>query len=139
VTPVFLDTSGLVALVNADDQWHAAAEVVWQKLIETGAPLLTTSLVLIEIGDGLARVQHRQLAVDLYNRLQPSQRIEIVQVTPADESKAWALFRQRTDKQWGMTDCVSMVIMQRRGLTDVFGSDRDFAQAGFTILLQSMT
>ena len=135
MNPVFLDTSGLVAVVNTDDKWHTAAEAAWQSLIASRLPL-TTSLVLIELGDGLARIQYRQLAIDLYDRLQTSPRVEVIQTTPADESQGWELFRQRSDKQWGMTDCISMIIMKQRGITDVFSSDRDFAQAGFNILLQ---
>jgi len=43
VNPVFLDTSGLIALVNTDDQWHAAAEIAWRGLIEAKTPLITTT------------------------------------------------------------------------------------------------
>jgi hypothetical protein len=135
VNPVFLDASGLVAVVNTDDQWHAVAEAAWQNLVASRSQLITTSLVLIEIGDGLSRIQYRQLAVDLYDRLHASHRVEVIQTTPADESQGWELFRQRSDKEWGMTDCSSMVVMRGRGITDVFTSDRDFAQAGFNILL----
>jgi len=34
MTPVFLDTSGLIAVVNTDDQSHALAEAVWHDLVE---------------------------------------------------------------------------------------------------------
>jgi len=53
---VFLDTSGLIA-VNSGDQWHSVAEVVWASLVHSAHPLITTSLVLTEIGDGLSHVQ----------------------------------------------------------------------------------
>ena len=44
MTSVFLDTSGLVALVNTDDQWHGAAEAAWGKLVDSSAPLVTALL-----------------------------------------------------------------------------------------------
>ena len=59
MTSVFLDTSGLIALVNTDDQWHRRAEMVWAELSTSAARLITSSLVLIELADGLSRVQNR--------------------------------------------------------------------------------
>ena len=34
--PVFLDTSGLIAVANTDDNWHDRAEAAWRGLIESG-------------------------------------------------------------------------------------------------------
>jgi len=136
VNRVFLDTSGLIAVVNADDQWHAAAETVWRELVASGTRLATTSLVLIELGDGLSRIQHRQLAIRIHDSLHAARRIEIVQTTSDHEERAWQLFRQTGDKEWGMTDCVSMIVMRDHDVTRVFSSDHHFEQAGFEILLK---
>ena len=54
MSPIFLDTSGLIAVVGTDDQWHSAAEAAWHELIASNASPVTTSLVLVELGDGLA-------------------------------------------------------------------------------------
>jgi len=59
VSGVFLDTSGLIALVNTDDHWHRKAETVWDELTESAAHPTTCSLVLIELADGLSRIHHR--------------------------------------------------------------------------------
>jgi predicted nucleic acid-binding protein len=40
------------------------------------------------------------------------------------------------DKEWGLTDCISFVVMQEQGLTDALTADHHFEQAGFTILLK---
>lgn len=135
--PVFLDTSGLIAVLNADDQWNAQADAAWRSLIASNAPMLTTSLVLIELGDGLARIHHRQLAIELRDRLQASTRVEIIQITAEDEVRAWELFRDRSDKEWGMTDCVSFIVMQDREVTEAFSADRHFEQAGFHTLVKT--
>lgn len=136
MNPVFLDTSGLLAVVNQDDQWNTSAEGAWLDLIKSPTPLITTTLVLIEIGDGLSRLQFRQMAIDLYDRLHSSPRVEIIQSTGEDEEAGWELFRRRTDKEWGMTDCISMVVMHNRDVADVFSADHHFEQAGFNILLR---
>ena len=136
MTSVFLDTSGLIALVNTDDQWHRKAEIVWAELSESAAGLITTSLVLIELADGLSRVHHRGLAIQLVDALERSRRVEIVRVDERLEKLGWQLFRVRADKDWGMTDCVSMSLMTDRRIQDVFTADHHFEQAGFNILLR---
>ena len=60
---VFLDASGLIAVANTDDQWHDRAKAAWHDLVEQKILLVTTSLVLFELGDGLARVGQRSLAI----------------------------------------------------------------------------
>jgi uncharacterized protein len=137
MTPVFLDTAGLIAVVNIDDQWHAAAEAAWLDLVASAAPLVTTSLVLVEIGDGLSRIEHRPLARQLRDRLVGSTRVEIIQTTAEDEARAWDLYGQRSDKEWGMTDCVSMILARDRKIGDIFSADRHFEQAGFNLLLRT--
>lgn len=137
MTTAFLDTSGLIAVVNTDDQWHSRAEAVWQALITSHASLVTTSLVLVEIGDGLSRLHHRRLAVQLHGRLLASPQVEVVQSTFDLEQRAWDIYRQRSDKEWGMTDCATMVLMQQRGVREIFSADHHFEQAGFVALLRS--
>ncbi len=133
---VFLDTSGLIAVTNLDDQWHSLADAVWRDLVRTATPLLTTSLILIEMADGLSRIRQRSLAIELYDRLRSSSLVEIVPVTEPMEAAAWNLFRQSHDKEWGMTDCVSFVVMREGNMQQAFPSDHHFEQAGFTRLLR---
>jgi predicted nucleic acid-binding protein len=132
---VFIDTSGLIALVNTDDQWHNKAEAVWAELTRTNVRMYLTSLVLIELADGLSRVHHRNLAVQMVDGLQSSQRVEIIQVDERLELLGWKMFRDRMDKNWGMTDCLSFALMRERGIQNAFTADHHFEQAGFTILL----
>lgn len=55
----FLDTVGLIAIWDEQDQWHAPAEAAWMELVKTGASLVTTSHVLLECGNALARTPFR--------------------------------------------------------------------------------
>jgi len=135
VNAVFLDTSGLVAVVNTDDQWNVAAERAWLKLTSSQCPLITTSLVLIELADGLSRIRHRLLALQIVDSLNASPRVQVLQSNADLEKKAWTLYRERMDKEWGMTDCVSMTVMEEQGVTKILSADSHFEQAGFEILL----
>lgn len=131
MTPVFLDTSAITALGNTADQWFDAATECWTTLKATNRRSVTTSLVLIEVGDGLSRVHQRQLALDLRRRLLNTPRVDVIRVGQDIELRAWKLYEQRLDKEWGMTDCISMVVMEELGLSDVFTFDQHFRQAGF--------
>jgi predicted nucleic acid-binding protein len=46
------------------------------------------------------------------------------------------LYRNRSDKDWSLTDCISFVVMTREGITEALTADRDFEQAGFKALLK---
>ena len=80
-------------------------------------------------------VADRHTALAIRDLLIESDRVEIIPVTPDHEAAAWELFAARDDKSWGMTDCVSFVVMREHAAADAFTADRHFAQAGFNPLL----
>jgi hypothetical protein len=127
-SPVFIDTSYVLALVNLGDEYHVraaqASEVVQP-------PFLTTEAVLVEIGNALARARWRDLAVATIHDLRSDASVEVVSVDTALLERALALFEARYDKEWGLTDCISFVVMQERDLTYALTTDRHFVQAGF--------
>lgn len=48
--------------------------------------------------------------------------------------EGFALYEARPDKGYSLTDCISMQIMRREGLTEVLTNDRHFVQEGFRVL-----
>ena len=50
-----------------------------------------------------------------------------------------AMYRQRPDKSWSITDCTSFVIMGQRKLVQALAHDEHFVQAGFDALLRRET
>ena len=56
---VFMDTVGLLALWNTDDQWHTAAEKAFAKVDQAHTTLVTTAYVLLECGNAAARTGMR--------------------------------------------------------------------------------
>lgn len=132
----FLDTSYVYALVNSRDQWHAEA-LRWQERLERERRrIVTTELVLVEIADGLASIRFRAQAVQTIAALQSSPYVEIIAMSSQLLANALSLYRQRSDKEWGMTDCVSFVVMRERGLLEALTADDHFQQAGFRQLLR---
>ena len=46
------------------------------------------------------------------------------------------LYRDRLDKQWSLTDCVSFRIMEQQHIGEALTHDRHFEQFGFRALLR---
>src|SRR5256885_2625762 len=136
LTPFFLDTAYVYALINARDEWHEQA-VKWQQRVAVeGRRLITTQLVLVEIADGLAAINFRAQATQVLNTLQSSRLIEVVTFNTQLFTAALDLYSQRQDKDWGLTDCASFLVMRERGLHEALTVDEHFKQAGFHVLLR---
>ena len=132
MTPVFLDTAGLVALWMESDQWHSGADAVFREVVAAGRPYLTTTAVLRECGNSAARRPYRQDVVNLRREL--ASRNGLVVPGDKDWSDAWAEFERGRPGDAGIVDCISFAVMRRLGLSDVFTNDQHFAAAGFTPL-----
>ena len=133
---VFVDTVAWPALVNKSDTLHLAARTVRDALIQQNAKLITTNFIVVEIANSLARLPLRGLACKLLDFIQTSATIELVTISDELSEKAYNLYCSRTDKEWGLTDCTSFVVMQTLQINRAFTADRHFEQAGFTILLR---
>jgi uncharacterized protein len=132
---VFVDTSGWIAVLNADDALHQQA---CSRLLELGAdgrPLITTDWVLAETGNGLARTAARSRLAGAVDRFFTSPNCRLVWVDQALFDRAVKLYSQAADKYWGLVDCASFVVMRDEKIADTFTSDRHFVQAGFRCLL----
>ena len=49
--------------------------------------------------------------------------------------QAMQMYRDRDDKEWSLTDCVSFVIMKDQNIGEGLTADHHFEQAGFIALL----
>jgi uncharacterized protein len=132
---IFVDTLFVVALVNRRDQYHAQASALAEKF--DGYSLLITHAVLLEIGNALARGFKRE-AAEIIEHFLTSDEVEVVPITPELFEEAFTLYRSYSDKEWGMVDCISFVVMRRAGITQALTFDRHFAQAGFQGLMRTL-
>jgi predicted nucleic acid-binding protein len=132
MTAVFLDTVGLLAVWDASDQWHAAADAAYQELLKQARPLVTTPFVLLECGNAAARRPYRTRVNVLRQSL--VQEGLLIEPTAEEVEEAWAAYDRCDAAQAGIVDQVSFVVMRRLGLTEAFTNDRHFQAAGFTVL-----
>ena len=133
---LFLDAAYPIALVSATDQHHAVAAQLAVSLKARPARLMTTRAVLLEIGNALAKPHLRSLGIELLKSFESDPRIEIISLDDGLYRRGFQLFESRNDKAWSLTDCISFVVMEERGLTEALTSDQHFEQAGFTALLR---
>jgi len=133
---VFVDTVAWLALVNKSEDLHDTARTVRDQLIQQKAKLITTDFVVVEIANSLARLSLRGLARKLIDFIRTSDTVELVTITPELFEKAYQLYSARDDKEWGLTDCTSFVVMEKMRMNRAFTADRHFEQAGFTVLLK---
>ncbi len=133
--PVLLDTSFILALENRDDPLHEKAKVLARNLAEEDALLTLHWGIMLEIGDGYARVERREKGCQLLDKLQREEGFRIVPLTDSLLADALVHYRDRPDKSWGLTDCISFVLMQKEGISDALTADIHFRQAGFRALL----
>ena len=90
---------------------------------------------MLEIGNALAKERHRTAASKLLYSLEHDPSVEVVPLFEALFHRGFELYRQRPDKEGGLTDCISFVVMQERGIMAALTADNHFKQAGFLILL----
>jgi predicted nucleic acid-binding protein len=129
---VYLDTSALFALFDADDAAHEAAALTWRDLITSDVPLHTSNYVLVE----LASLLQRRLGLGAVDALS-SHVLPWVNVFWVDESLhthavAGVLAAQKRDLS--LVDCASFAAMRRLGLRRAFTFDPHFAEQGFELL-----
>lgn len=91
---------------------------------------------MLEIGNALAKPRTRKVAIDLLEALEKDSQLEIVPLSESLFRRSFELYQRRTDKEWGLTDCISFIVMQDRGITDALTTDEHFQQAGFPPLLR---
>lgn len=130
----FADAWFFIALFDRRDTHHSPAFRLSRSLGRS--PLVTHDGVLTEVlahfaddGPGsrataVAGVRHAVIAYD---------------VIPSDRSLFIAgldLYARRPDKEYSLTDCMSMVVMEERGIRHVLTNDHHFAQAGFIVVNQ---
>jgi uncharacterized protein len=130
---LFLDTAFIQALLNPRDDYHQQAKQLFPR-VRTASEIWITEAVLVEVGNALGSF-NRNGAVQFIQQCYSTDNIKVVSVDTTLLMQAIALYQARTDKSWGLTDCISFIVMQQQNLTDAVTSDRHFLQAGFRILM----
>ena len=129
---VFADSFYFFALLNDRDRAHARAVAFLQSY---QGRMITTGWVLTELGDGLAHPVNRPAFLAALDALRSDANVTIVSCSEGLLEAGIELFRQRPDKHWSLTDCLSFVVMKEEHITEVLTADKHFEQAACVPLL----
>ena len=132
----FADTSYWIALLSPSDSLHERAQSISRTL--SSVQIFTSEMIFVEL---LNDFSHRGpvLRATAVATIESLRRNPLVTIVPQSSilfQEALALYASRGDKDWSLTDCSSILIMQRYGIADAITHDGHFRQAGFTALLR---
>ncbi|MGI9301791.1 MAG: type II toxin-antitoxin system VapC family toxin [Gammaproteobacteria bacterium] len=130
---LFADTYYWVALLNPKDRWFEDATAFDSTSQQR---LVTTDLVLAEFLAFYSRSgsHARSQAASTVRRIVNHAHVEVVSVDRKLFLEGLRLYERRPDKAYSQTDCISMQVMRREGITEVLSNDHHFEQEGFQLL-----
>lgn len=128
----FADTWFFLAILDRRDSHHARARRL--SLTISDALLVTHDAVLSEVlahfaDDG---VHSRARTVEAVRYA-----LRTYDVLPSDRPLFLAAldrYAARPDKEYSLVDCMSMIVMEQRGIRHVLSNDHHFEQAGFLLV-----
>jgi predicted nucleic acid-binding protein len=124
----FVDTSGVLAVIDTAQPEHKAAARAWEELVRTKEDLLTTSYVLVEL---FALVQSR-FGIPAVQALDAAFSIvRIVWIDAEIHRAALSSVLATSRRNLSLVDCASFEVMRRHGIRTAFAVDRDFSDHGF--------
>ncbi len=132
---IFVDTAAWIALFNRRDALHHQSRQLMDRFRQQDIVLVSTEFLLLEVADAFSDSAIRGLTVEYINRLRRWKNLQIIPVSQSLLTEGWELYSQRSDKDWGLTDCISFVVMTQENIAEAFTSDHHFQQAGFVKLL----
>ncbi|HEV8634070.1 MAG TPA: PIN domain-containing protein [Chloroflexota bacterium] len=128
----FVDSSGLMAVFDANDPRRAAAETVLRRLRAEDALLVSTNYVVLETWS----IAQRRFGLQAVRTLQ-ADILPLLVVQWVDEqihAAAVAALFASGRRQLSLVDCTSLEVMRRLGISRVFAFDPHFAEQGFEVL-----
>ena len=78
----------------------------------------------------------RRAAVQVVQAILSDPEIRVIAQSHAGFLVGLSLYESRPDKQYRLTDCISMNVMKAEGIRVVLTNDHHFAQEGFQVLIK---
>jgi predicted nucleic acid-binding protein len=133
---VFADTLYWVAVVKPHDSWRAPARRARDALGDVR--LVTTDEVLTEFltSLGMGGPSLRRKAAQMVRTILSNPNVMVVPQTREGFLRGLSRYENRPDKEYSLTDCVSMNVMESENITDALTNDHHFEQEGFRVLIK---
>lgn len=129
---IFIDTSAFYALADRSEaRNHESAKILF--LINDNL-WISSNYIFDELATLLLNRTRKSNALRYLDGIRKSDKIEWTFLKEDDESKAFEIFKDFTDKNWSFTDCTSYIILKKRNIDKILTFDHHFKQMGFTTL-----
>jgi len=129
---VFVDTSAVLAVLNADDRYHQPAVRSWEELIASKENLTSSNYVLVEV---IALLQNRfgMEAIRVFQQdVLPIIDIRWVDIEVHQRGVSALLAANR--RNLSLVDCTSFEMMRQASIQRVFAFDAHFTDIGFLVI-----
>ena len=133
---VFVDTAALIAMGDKGDRFHHQALRVRDELKQSQIDFITTNAVILELASYFSQSHQRSTAIKLIETINQSKKWKRILVDHVLMNRGFVRYKQSSDKNWSLVDCIGMIIAEDQEITEIFTTDHHFEQAGFTILLK---
>lgn len=133
---LFVDTGAWIALINSEDQYHQPA-VDFYRLLEPFVQRVTSSHVISETYTWLRYKAGFLFASNYLSIIQQALTNDSLTVIRDNKELlefAEHLLRDFPDQKISYVDAISMAIMRKEGITNVFGFDHHFYLMNFQII-----
>ena len=135
---VFVDASAWVAITNRRDRYHGEALFLYRHLLRSETPFITSTWTAYEALSIVKTKLGYHQAERLWQRILRASLVTVIKVDDEIEAGALELFWSYRDKNWGVIDCSSLLIMEETDCRQAFAFDRHFTEAskqfGFSVL-----
>jgi predicted nucleic acid-binding protein len=132
---VFVDSHYWIAMVNPGDQWANTAKAAKSSLGDVF--IVTTDEVLTEFLAALSKGEHmRKQAAKMVRAILVNPNVRVIPQTRDSFLKGLTLYENRSDKEYSLTDCISMNVMRSESIVEALRHDHHFEQEKFTVLMK---
>ena len=133
---VFADTLYWVAIVKPGDPYAAAArearQAVGPCIIVTTDEVFCEFLTAFSKGGPTLRAKAAQTVREIF----ANPNVKVVVQSRESFLRALDRFSKRPDKEYSLTDCSSMNVIDAEGIRDVLTHDHHFEQEGYNVLIR---
>jgi predicted nucleic acid-binding protein len=129
---IFVDTSAILAVLDADDPHHAEADAIWQRLLASDEKLYSSNYVLVET---FALVQ-RRLGMEAVHAVEHEivPLLDVFWMSADAHQVSVEAFLAASRRSLSLVDCSSFEVMRRQGLLRAFAFDRHYPEQGFELM-----
>ncbi len=108
----FLDTVFIQAILNSRDQYHQVAKDFLPR-VRNAKEVWITEAIFMEVSNALSNY-NRQKVSAFIRQCYSTDNISVVNITPQLFQEGLKLYESRQDKNWGLVDCISFTVMEKK-------------------------